>query len=201
MKNNGAPRLGCVVMAAGRASRFGANKLTAAVDGVSLIRRALDAVPADRLSAVAVVTGYDAVAAEAARSGFAVVRNDCPDAGVSRTVRLGVEALEKDCDAILFLVADQPLLRRDTVAKVADTWRAHPDCIAGAAAGGVRGNPCIFPAAFFPELKALTGDTGGSAVIRRHPEAVVLVEAPAEQLTDVDTPEALAALGKASDSN
>ena len=38
-------KIGCVVLAAGNARRFGSNKLTAQVEGVSLIRRALDAVP------------------------------------------------------------------------------------------------------------------------------------------------------------
>ena len=38
-------KIGCVVLAAGNARRFGSNKLNAQVEGVSLIRRALDAVP------------------------------------------------------------------------------------------------------------------------------------------------------------
>lgn len=194
METKFTPRVGCVVMAAGSASRFGANKLTAMVDGVPLIRRALLAVP--ELPAVAVATGYDAVAEEATRFGFKTVRNDRPDEGISRTIRLGVELLEDRCNAILFLVADQPLLRRETVAQLVDFYIAHPDCIVGASSGGVRGNPCIFPARFFPELKALTGDTGGSAVIRAHPEALLLYEVPALELTDVDTPEMLARLEK-----
>ena len=40
------PRVGCVVMAAGNGARFGSNKLLAELEGRSLIRRALDAVPA-----------------------------------------------------------------------------------------------------------------------------------------------------------
>ena len=38
-------RIGCVVMAAGRASRFGTNKLLQEIGGKSLLRRALEAVP------------------------------------------------------------------------------------------------------------------------------------------------------------
>ena len=49
---------GCVVLAAGGASRFGGNKLLATVEGQALIRRALSAVPAEKFSAVAVVTQY-----------------------------------------------------------------------------------------------------------------------------------------------
>ena len=75
-------------------------------------------------------------------------------------------------------------------------FRARPDCIAALSHGGVRGNPCVFPARFFPELLALEGDRGGSAVIKSHPDALRLFEAPARELLDVDTPEALRALGE-----
>ena len=39
-------RIGCVVMAAGNARRFGENKLAVQVQGKTLFRRALEAVPA-----------------------------------------------------------------------------------------------------------------------------------------------------------
>ena len=96
-----------------------------------------------------------------------------------------------DCDAILYQVADQPLLQPNSVCAVAERWLREPDTICGAAHNGVRGNPCIFPKAFFPELLALTGDTGGSRVIRRHEDRLRLVEIPPEELYDCDTKRAL----------
>ena len=187
-------RIGCLVMAAGSGSRFGRNKLEAMVDGKSLLRRALEAVPAEEFHRVTVVTQYDG-AALAEDFGFDVVRNDRPEDGLSRTVRLGTEAMA-DCDAILYQVADQPLLERGTVRRELALFRAHPDCIVGLAHNGVRGNPCVFPRRFFPELTALEGDVGGNVVIRAHPEALLLFEAPAAELRDVDTVEALAQVGE-----
>lgn len=184
-------RIGCLVMAAGCGSRFGRNKLKAEVDGKSLLRRALEAVPAEEFHRVTVVTQYDGAAALAEGFGFDVVRNDRPQDGLSRTVRLGTEAMA-DCDAILYQVADQPLLERGTVRRELEFFRAHPDCIVGLSHNGVRGNPCVFPRRFFPELTALEGDVGGNVVIRAHPEALLLFEAPAAELQDVDTVEALA---------
>ena len=64
-------------------------------------------------------------------------------------------------------------------------------CIVGAAHNGHRGNPCLFPARFFPELCALEGDRGGSSVIRRHEDALRLVEAAEPELFDCDTKQAL----------
>ncbi len=188
--------IGCVVMAAGNAARFGENKLSAAVDGKTLIERALDAVPIEKLSAACVVTQYDEVEMLAMRHGFRCIRNDRPEDGLSRTVRLGTEALKGECDAILYLVSDQPLLRRESIAALLAFYRAHPDHIVGASHGGKRGNPCVFPAKYFPALSALTGDVGGSAVIREHEDDLLLFEIDKEELIDVDTPQALNDLKK-----
>ena len=186
-------RIGCLVMAAGSASRFGANKLAREIGGKSLIRRALEAVPAEAFHRVAVVTQYPEVIALAAEFGFQAIENPHPEWGVSHTIRLGLSAME-GCDGVLFQVADQPFLRRETVARAASLWRERPEAIVALGHRGQRGNPCLFPARFFPELMALEGDRGGSAVIRRHPEALVLVETAAEELWAVDTPQALEAL-------
>ena len=182
--------LGCVVMAAGNARRFGENKLAAGVGGRSLILRALEAVPGEEFETVAVVTQYPEVLDLAGRFRFSAIRNEHPDFGLSHTIRLGLEALGR-CDAACFLVSDQPLLKRESVRALAELWRSQPENIAALAHGGVRGNPCIFPARFFPELLELREDHGGNAVIRRHEEDLILLETAEKELTDVDTPEAL----------
>lgn len=190
-----ARKLGCVVMAAGNARRFGENKLAARLDGRSLILRALEAVPAGEFETVAVVTQYPEVMELAERFGFSAVRNEHPDWGISHTIRLGLEALG-DCAGAMFLVSDQPLLRRESVRALAELWQSRPENIAALAHGGVRGNPCVFPARFFPELLALQEDRGGNTVIRRHEEDLILLEVPKQELTDVDTPEALKELNR-----
>lgn len=185
-------KYGCLVMAAGNASRFGANKLGAMVEGKMLIRRTLEAIPTQAFSKVCVVTQYDFVATLAEEFGFAALRNDCPQDGVSRTIRLGLTHLQEECDAVLFLVADQPFLRCETLQRLLsqgdETHIIVPVC------GAQRGNPCLFPRRYYPELLALSGDRGGRSVIRAHEDSVICVEVDGRELLDVDTPESLAAL-------
>lgn len=188
--------LGCLLMAAGNAERFGENKLSAVLGGKTLIERAMEAIPREQFARVLVVTQYDEIMTLAARFGFEALRNEHPERGQSETIRLGTAALQKDCGAICYMVADQPLLERDSVAREMAFYRAHPDRIVGLGHNGVRGNPCIFPARFFPELLALTGDVGGSRVIRAHEEALLLYEVDARQLSDVDTRASLDALNR-----
>ena len=186
-------RTGCVVMAAGNARRFGENKLAARAGGRSLIRRALEAIPGEALEQVAVVTQYPEILKLAEAFRFSAVRNEHPDWGISHTIRLGLEALG-EVDAALFLVSDQPLLRRETIAAEVAFFRRHPDKLVGLGHDGVRGNPCIFPRRYFPELLELREDHGGSSVIRRHEKDLLLFEAPACELEDIDTPCALHAM-------
>ena len=117
------PKLGCVVMAAGNARRFGDNKLAAQLRGRSLILRALEAVPAEKFDKVVVVTQYPEVMRLAGEFRFAAVHNPHPDYGISHTIALGLTEL-RDCDGVLFQVSDQPLLRRESVAELVDRWRA-----------------------------------------------------------------------------
>ena len=183
-------KLGCVVMAAGNARRFGENKLAARFRGKSLIRRTLETVPGDVFDAVIVVTQYPEIAELAKEFHFAAIRNAHPDFGISHTIKLGLTEL-RDCDGVLFLVSDQPLLRRESVASLAELWKQQPDKIAALGHDGVRGNPCLFPARFFPELLELREDRGGNAVIRRHEGDLILLEVDGAELYDVDTAQAL----------
>ena len=183
-------KLGCVVMAAGNARRFGENKLAARFRGKSLIRRTLEAVPQNVFDAVAVVTQYSEIAVLAKEFSFAAIRNEHPDFGISHTIKLGLTAL-RDCDGVLFLVSDQPLLRQESVAELVELWKQQPDKIAALCHDGVRGNPCLFPARFFPELLELREDRGGNAVIRRHEGDLILLEVDGAELYDVDTAQAL----------
>lgn len=184
------PRIGCLVMAAGNAKRFKSNKLAAVFEGKPLIRHALEAVPKALFSQVVVVTQYPEIEKMAEEYGFQPLRNRHPDYGISYTIRLGTEAL-KGCDAILYMVSDQPLLDGASVERVVGCWKDHPDNIVGAAHKGKRGNPCIFPREFFDQLMALEEDHGGNQIIRAHPDRLLTVEVAQEELTDVDTPEAL----------
>ena len=84
---------GCVVLAAGAGKRFGGGKLLSPFRGEALYRRALAAVPGDMLSAVAVVSGEEEILAAARERGFLAVGNDAPAEGISRSIRLGLDAL------------------------------------------------------------------------------------------------------------
>ena len=183
-------KIGCIVLAAGNSVRFGSNKLMAKLGGKTLIQRTLDAIPVEKLTNICVVTQYPIIADLAVAHGFAALKNSHPDLGISKTVSIGISAVS-ETDAALFMVADQPCLSRESVAKLIDFYLEQPEFIAAAGHCGVRGNPCIFPSRYFSELDKLKGDKGGSVIIERHPNELRILEIISRQLQDVDTPQQL----------
>ena len=183
-------KIGCVLLASGNSTRFGRNKLIELFHGETLFSRALAAIPPRCFERIVVVSQYRDFAEHEKDISFTYIHNSSPEKGVSHTIRLGLSALDF-CDGVLFCVSDQPLLRRESVAALVALHSKNRDKIAALASDGTRGNPCIFPARFFPALMALTGDRGGRSVIRANEDALVLLEAQPQELWDIDTPDAL----------
>jgi molybdenum cofactor cytidylyltransferase len=159
--------------------------------GVPLIRRAVDATEG-LFSRRVVVTRYEAVAQPCEEQDIPVVLHDYPHR--NDTVRLGLEALG-DVDCCMFLPGDQPLLRRETVRLLLETWKQEHDKIIRPVFEENDGSPVLFPAWTFPELQNLPEGKGGGVVAGKYPDALIRVPVtdPAE-LADADTPEMLAKL-------
>ncbi len=180
-------KIGCIVMAAGASKRFGGNKLTMPFNSRPIFHYALDALPTELLSQIAVVSGKAEILDEAKRRGFIPVLNDKPELGPPRTIRLGMEAIS-NADAIMFMVADQPLLTRKSVAGQIGFFSENSSSIVAMGVGNRRGNPVIFPRAYFDELMSLHGERGGGAVMAMHEDDVLLYQIKDEsELMDIDT--------------
>ena len=181
-------RVGAVLMASGFSRRFGANKLLERTEGVPMILRAFDALPAALFDRAAVVSTYPEVLSLAEERGYLPLFNPRAAEGQSASVRLGLSEL-LDMEGVLFAVCDQPWLRRKSVERLLERFSASPECICALGWQGKRGNPAIFPAALFPELLALAGDRGGGRVIQTNPHLLRLVEVEdPRELQDIDTP-------------
>lgn len=184
-------KIGCVLMASGFGSRFKKNKLYETLDGKSLINRALCCIPDEKLDKITVVSQYDDIQSKSEKLGFHFIKNDHPEYGLSHTIKLGLD-YTKDCDATMFLVADQPLLKKESVSGMIDFFTGNTDHIVGLGYNGKRGNPCIFPKVFYPQLQKLKEDQGGSTIIRMNEDKLLVFEARDHlELTDIDTKEDL----------
>ena len=182
-------RLFAVVLAAGAARRFGSTKQLAAIDGESLVRRAVRLAEAVCGPRTVLVTGADwrrVFEACGQLRGF-LVRNDRYADGMSSSIAAGVRTVEGAADAMLLMLADQPLITESHLENLIGCWSAAPDTIVASGYAGVAGPPAIFPAAFFRELASLEGDAGARAIIAANEERVQRVDFE-DAAVDVDRP-------------
>ena len=97
-------------------------------------------------------------------------------------------------DRCLFAPADQPLLRRETVAALALVSKGSPYCWR-LSCEGVPGSPAVFPKWAFEELKTLPQGKGGGILLKKYPERLRTVNIRDRyELQDVDRPEDLVEL-------
>ena len=177
--------LAIALLAAGGATRFGGGKLDADCAGKPLGRWALEAalaVPHERL-AVVVANPVPEFA-----SGCELLVNERAAEGLGTSAALAAR-WAAGSDALLIMLADMPLVSPETLGQLV----AAEGPAAVVYPGGKPGAPACFPAALFPALAALAGDSGAAQVLRGLPK-VALVETPAVELRDVDRPEDLAAI-------
>jgi molybdenum cofactor cytidylyltransferase len=189
--------IAAIVLAAGRASRMGSNKLVAELDGEPIVRRTVRAVLGSRARPVVVVTGHEADAVRGALAGLDLRFAHNPDFadGMSTSLRVGLAAAGA-VDAALICLGDMPRLGSEHLDSVIDAFRAgDPAEIIVPTCDRKRGNPVLWPRRYFAEIAALTGDVGAKALIDRHADHVrqLALDDPAI-LVDVDTPAALAEL-------
>lgn len=183
--------IGCVIMASGLGKRFGGNKLMADFCEKPLICRVLDSTD-DLFSKRVVVTRHKDVAQICRERGIETVLHDKPHR--SDTVRLGLDALS-GIERCIFIPADQPLLKKETVFSLCLASANDPDYIWRTAYGENPGSPVIFPKWTFSELRNLPEGKGGSVIIKKYPECLRTVNVRnIYELKDVDTPEDLAEL-------
>lgn len=198
-RSRGTPRVGAVVLAAGRSRRMGErNKLLEAVDGEPMLTRVVDALLASSADPVVVVTGHEAERVKSCLQDRPVRWAHNPDyaAGMSTSVKAGLAALGEDVDGALVALGDMPWVRAEHVDRLIGAFDPRgPRSIVVPEYGGKRGNPVLWSARHFAEMRRLTGDIGGRPLLEAHHDAVLRVAMPdgATQV-DVDTPETLAAL-------
>lgn len=185
-----------VLLAAGRSQRMGQPKLLLPWHGVQLVRHVAQTALQSPLDRLVVVVGHRAAHVEAALAGLPleIVQNDQFMAGQSTSLRVGVEAA-RSSDAIVVLLADQPLLQPATIAALRARYKRDRPAIVVPRYHGERGNPVLWDRSMYERLRALSGDQGGRGVLHEFADAVAWVDVDDPGIVlDVDTPTAYAQL-------
>jgi molybdenum cofactor cytidylyltransferase len=192
------PQIAAVVLAAGKSTRMGSNKLLKSIKGKPMIRQTVETVLQSRASPVVVVTGHDAAPVRKALEGLDVSFVDNPqyDQGLSASLAAGVAGIPPKIDGALVVLGDMPLVPVSTLNKLIaafDPEEGRSICLP--VYQGERGNPILWGRQHFREFQGLKGDRGAKVLLVVNSDHVVEVPVGNEGvLTDFDTPDSLARL-------
>lgn len=179
-------RIGAVVLAAGKASRFGSPKQLLVLDGETLL---------NRTCRVAKEAGCDPVLRVLGCHAEAILSEPCPS-GVESLVHVGWENgmgssiaagatrlmdLQPGLEAMVILLADQPSVSSQLIGHMGNLLQAGKPVLCDY--GGVTGPPAMFPRTHFGILAACSGDRGAKGAAGSDP---ILVSFPGGRW-DLDT--------------
>jgi molybdenum cofactor cytidylyltransferase len=189
-----------LILAAGRATRFGSPKVAASLDDRPLVRHVIDAAVLASLERVVIVVGPDDALDGLDLGPARLVRNPRPDDGLASSLRIGMDAVdgEPDAEVVVVLLADQPRVRPDVVARLVGAALADParPIAVPRYDDSSNPNPVALARPAWRLAAEVSGDRGLGPLIAAHPELVVEIEAAGIN-PDVDRPEDLAALQEA----
>ena len=190
-------KVGAVLLAAGAGSRLGRRaKSLLEQDGTPLIRRIFTALNDAGIKSVVVVLGHHADAIEKAVRDLPVtqVRNPSPDDGPASSLRIGLQALAFDVDAVIIALADQPLITTTDIADLIEAFksRGHRQMVVPRVADEP-GNPIVVDAALRDEWLAGDVSATGQRWRNANPTRVRWFDTSNDHYCiDIDTPDDIA---------
>jgi molybdenum cofactor cytidylyltransferase len=183
------PKIAGIILAAGESSRLGTPKQLLLWRGEPLIKHVVRLAIKSQLKPVIVVTGYQWLEIGMALNGLGkiiIAGNADWSKGQSTSIRYGISFLDKDVDACVFFMSDQPHIPLRLVKKITKKYIHDRATIVAPRVGEKRGNPVLFDRITFKELKKLEGNEGGRKLFDQyHVEYVEWKDASI--LIDVDT--------------
>ncbi len=185
-----------LLLAGGRASRFGSDKLLAPVKCGSATRPMGECAARNAIvgagGALAVVPPNAPALREALeRAGCEILESARTARGLGASIAAGV-AHAADAGGWIVALADMPFIAPRTFAAVSAALDEGALIAVPVSRAGERGHPVGFSRALQAELLALDGDQGARSILERHASEIVAIEVDDPAIVvDIDTPQDL----------
>ncbi|MDD7463982.1 MAG: nucleotidyltransferase family protein [Anaerococcus sp.] len=177
-------KISAIIMASGLSERMGKNKLLLDLKDKKIYQYVYDLMDQVDFDEIILVSSYDELLEEAEKRGYTAIYNDNNIVGKSASIKLGVKNAKKD-NALMFFVADQPLLTAETVEKLIGAYKEN-EAITYPRTEKRRGAPVIFPSQYREGLLGLEYDEGGMLLLKGEEKNEVTIK-DVKELWDIDT--------------
>ena len=180
-----------VILAAGKSSRMGQNKLLLKYNDHTVIEETVDQLLNSNVGNVIVVTGFQnqrikELLAKYPGDRITIVDNRNYRLGRAESIKCALRQIGDQADAVLFMVGDKPQVRCELINRAIDRFKEDKPAILYVTTPAGRGHPIMFSRKLFAALRSLDGDCVGDELIARYKNDVVELEDPMVQV-DIDT--------------
>jgi molybdenum cofactor cytidylyltransferase len=176
-----------IVLAAGKATRFGSTKQLFEIGGNPLVQHAIDCATEAGLDEIVLVIGHDAARVAGAvtlpENARAIV-NERYAEGQSTSLGEGLRALDPSSEAAVVLLGDQPGIQPAEIRGLIDRFTETRSPIVRLRYQDGPG-PALIAREIWPEAMSLSGDTGARELFDRH--MVEEIDVARDAPVDIDT--------------
>ncbi|MBT8282187.1 MAG: nucleotidyltransferase family protein [Muriicola sp.] len=186
-------KIATIILAAGSSSRMGKPKQLLPWGNTTLLGHSIQQAKNSSADEVLVVLGAQADLIKKKVDPFnpEVIINKDWQKGLGGSIGTGVSHLlsqEQQPDAILIMLADQPLITSAYLDEIITHYHKGSGDIICTEYGSKSGVPAIFDKKYFSDLQNLEGDNGAGKLIAKHHKTSLSLNA-GYKVKDLDTPE------------
>lgn len=177
-----------LVLAAGSSKRMGLPKQLLSIEKKTLLEIVIENAKSSNAHTVLCVLGSpnSDIVTVVRNCGINYISNPHFQKGLSSSIAMGIEFLsQKDLDAVLITLGDQPLVDALSLNKLIKSFELNPKKISATSYVNNKGVPAIFPKKYFKNLTELEGDSGAKNLLNT--EDVESIEINKDKLIDIDT--------------
>ena len=181
-----------VVLAAGLSRRMGVQKLLLPFGGKTVITHIVDQILAGAVDRTYVVVGHagERVRRELSNRNVTIVSNPDYESGMLSSVRCGLAALPRECQAVLVALGDQPSVTSKLIDQIIRSFEETEKKILVPVYNGGRGHPVMFSNNYRDEILTCYDNVGLRGLLHAHPDDVFeLSVSTSAVLSDMDCPQ------------
>ena len=115
--------IAALILAAGRASRFGSLKQLAPINNKPMLQHCIDSANSALPGAVYTLLGYQPELIKSTITGTKIIEHPQWARGIGSSIAVGVEYLIKDFDTILIMLGDQPMISGSYLKQLIDLFK------------------------------------------------------------------------------
>lgn len=181
-----------VVLAAGKSTRMGSQKLLLPFDGKSMVRSIVEKIAGSNSIQTVVVTGSHKNEIKEALKDCDVllIENERFEEGMLSSVQAGVKSVKDETNGILILLGDQPMVSEKVINRLISVFQKTDKGLLVPAFNGKRGHPVLISSKYKNEIKTINPKIGLRELFLNNTDDILEIEVGTENiLKDIDTPE------------